>query len=222
MFDEFTATGTVANKYIKTTVVSGIIDSIGLIGVDADTAKITVRDGSAGTIIFQKTIGLSGGNASNGWDYYWTDPSVRKKQAFITGIPPYLNSYVTLELFGGGTIGIGNFILGTAQELGLPQYGLSSEILDYSTKNTDSFGRTTFVKRGFKRTMDMTMFIDKSNLPKVESTLEDIRATPILVVASEDPDYSETAIRYCFYKTFRTEINYPTFSLCNIQFEGLI
>jgi hypothetical protein len=222
MFDDLSSSGTEANKQILVTVASGVVTSIGLVAVNADVAKITVRDGLAGAIVFQKTIGLSGGNASNGWDYYFSDPTIRKRQAYISGIPPYLNSHVTLELTGTGAISIGNFILGVTKELGLPEYGVTSEILDFSKKTTDDFGRTTFVRRGFKRTMDCNMFIEKSQLSRIENLLEDVRSTPILVIASEDPAYSETAIRYCFYKSFRTEINYPTFSFCSIQFEGLI
>jgi hypothetical protein len=137
-------------------------------------------------------------------------------------MPSSSSAHITIELLGGSEVSVGNIILGTPKELGLPEYGLTSEIMDFSKKTTDDFGRTTFVKRGFKRTMDCNMFIEKSDLARVETLLEDVRSTPILVIASEDTDYSETAIRYCFYKSFRTEIHYPTFSFCSIQFEGLI
>jgi hypothetical protein len=222
VYTDTTSTGSVANKYLTTTVNIGSITSVALLGLTAESVIITVRDGLGGTILYTSTTAVSGGNVTNAWDYYFTDPAISSPQTYISGMPSSSSAHITIELSGGSEVSVGNIILGTPKELGLPEYGLTSEIMDFSKKTTDDFGRTTFVKRGFKRTMDCNMFIEKSDLARVETLLEDVRSTPILVIASEDTDYSETAIRYCFYKSFRTEIHYPTFSFCSIQFEGLI
>jgi hypothetical protein len=222
MFDDQTQTKSVANKEITLVIASGIIDTIGLIGVSADKVVITVRDGIAGAVVFTKTVGLTGGNPTNAWDYYFTEPTLRTTQAIIDGIPPYLNSYVTIALTGSGTISIGNLILGKGKDIGLVEYGASAGILDFSTKTTDIFGVTTFTKRGFKKTVSVRAFVDNAKLNVIQNNLYAIRATPCLWVGSTDPRLSESLVIYGFYKDFRTEIPYPDNSYISIEIEGLI
>lgn len=221
-FDVQTRTVAKANKEITFTVVSGIIDTIGLINVNADLAVITVREGLGGTVVFQKTIGLAGGNPTNAWDYYFLEPALRATQTIIEGIPPYVNSHVTVTLTGEGVISIGNLIMGKSKEIGLTEYGATSGILDFSTKTTDSFGLTSFVKRGFKKTVNLRSFVENSKLNVIQNNLYSIRATPCLWVASNDTRLSESLVVYGYYKDFNTEISYPEHSYITIEIEGLI
>jgi hypothetical protein len=222
MFDTQTATKSLANKEISFTVNSGIIDTVGMVGLDADMAVVTLRDGVAGAIVFTKTIGLTGGNPTNAWDYYFSEPTLRRTQLVVDGIPPYVNSYVTITLTGNAAIGVGNVFLGKNKDIGLAEYGLTSGMLDFSVKTTDAFGATTFVKRGFKKKVNVRTFVDNTALNLLQNLLYTLRAEPCLWQFSDDPDLSEATVLYGFYKDFSTDISYPTTSYVNIEIEGLI
>ena len=221
-FDSQSTTQAIANKEITFTIQTGIIDTVGLIGTDADSAVITVRNGLGGTIVYQRTLGLTGGNPANAWDYYFSSPTLRVTQAIVDEIPPYVNSYTTITLTGTGTIGIGNILFGKSKDIGLAEYGVQSGILDFSTKTTDTFGQTTFVKRGYKKRVNCRAFVDNDDLNQIQNTLYALRATPCLWILSNDPKLSEVLLVYGFYKDFSTEISYPTVSYINYEIEGLI
>lgn len=222
MFDSQTVTQSVANKKISVTVASGIIDTVALVNTDAELATITVRDGLGGIIVFQKTIGLTGGNPTNAWDYYFGDPTVRITQAVVEGIPPYVNSHVTVEITGNSEVKVGNLIMGKSVDMGLTITGATAGILDFSTKTTDTFGQTTFVKRGYKKTLAVQVEVQKERTNKLQNTLYALRSQPCLWVSTNDPELSEPLVLFGFYKDFSTEISYPTYSLCSIEIEGLI
>ena len=222
MFDKQTATKSIANKEISFTVNSGIIDTVGMVGLDADMAVVTVRNGLAGAIVFTKTVGLTGGNPTNAWDYYFSEPTLRRTQIVVDGIPPYVNSHVTITLTGGAAISVGNVFFGKNKDIGLAQYGLTAGIIDFSVKTTDAFGATTFVKRGFKKKVNVRTFVDNTALNLLQNLLYNLRAEPCLWQFSDDPDLSEATILYGYYKDFSTDISYPTNSYVNIEIEGLI
>jgi hypothetical protein len=222
MFDSQSTTQSIAAKEVIVTIASGIIDTVALINVSASFAEITVRDGLGGTIVFQKTIGLSGGNPANAWDYYFTDPTIKLTQGVVEGIPPFINSHVTIKLTDANTVKIGNVVIGRAKDLGLTTTGSQAGILDFSTKNTDAFGFTTFVQRGYKKTLSVQTEINKADINKVQNTLYSLRATPCLWLSTADPALSEPMVLYGFYKNFSTDISYPTHSLCSLDIEGLI
>jgi hypothetical protein len=221
MFDSYSSSQTSVNKSIKVQLTGAFATAIGFLNTNAETITVNIYTGVGGTLVYTNTTGL-GSSVTNAWDYYFTDPSVKRKQAYLSGLPASAAYLIEVELTGADMVNLGHLILGTEVELGYAEYGLTSDITDFSRKVTDDFGRTTFVKRGFKRNMELQMLIPNENLTAVENRLEEVRSTPILVLASDNPYYIETVLRFCFYKTFRTEISYPTFAFVSIQFEGLI
>ena len=222
MFDAQSTTTSVAAKEIEVTIQSGIIDTIACINLDATLAEITVRDGLGGTIVYHSVVGLTGGNPTNAWDYYFSDPTIRYTQFVLEGIPPYTNSHVTIKLTAPEGVSVGNVLLGKAKDLGITTAGAQAGILDFSTKTTDSFGFTTFVQRGYKKTLSVQTEISKANINKTQNTLYALRATPCLWLSTDDPELSEPMVIYGFYKNFSTDITYPTHSLCSLEIEGLI
>ena len=147
MFDNQSFTTSIANKAITSTVSTGVIDTVALINVSADMATVTVRNGLGGSVVYTKTAGLTGGNPTNAWDYYFSDPLLRTNQYIFDDIPPFSNSHVTLELTGGAEVSIGNLIVGKSKDLGLSVYGAQAGILDFSTKTTDFFCNTNLNQR---------------------------------------------------------------------------
>ena len=122
----------------------------------------------------------------------------------------------------GPSVSIGEFIFGTFHQIGATQYGHSFSITDYSRKDTDEFGTTTFVKRATAKRMSAPVLVPKGNYNGVVLLMESITSTPTVWIASEDPEYSAGAIVYGNWADFDLEIAYPTENLCNLEIQGLI
>lgn len=224
MFDQVVGTSTIATTSLTTVYAPGsIFNSVALINVDAAVIKITVRDGLSGPVVYENTAGLSGNNVTNWYDYFFLDPLLKRTQVVFSGIPPYINAHITIELSNslGIQVSVAQVVAGDLASLGKTQYGATAGIVDYSIKQTDEFGNTTFVKRAFSKRLNAQFFLENTDLNRVHAYLASIRATPAVWVASEDSKYEEALVVYGFYKEFSLDISYLNNSLYSIEIEGL-
>jgi hypothetical protein len=131
---------------------------------------------------------------------------------------------VTIHLINTNNlpIEVGKCVVGTSIDIGKTQYGASIGIIDYSTKTTDAFGNTTFVKRAFAKKLNARLLLDKSVFNTVVQTFYDVRSTPAAWIATDDTAYSKGALIYGYYKDFSVDISYPTMNSCSLEVEGLI
>lgn len=120
-----------------------------------------------------------------------------------------------------GDVRIGECLAGAYERIGDTEYGHSFSITDYSRKDTDEFGVTTFVERPFAKRMSCSVIVKKADYNRVINLFELIRAKPTIYVATEDPAYSAGAIVYGNYADFSLEISYPTENLCALEVQGL-
>ena len=138
----------------------------------------------------------------------------------MTDLPPYGDAHITVVLTGTGTVECGICLAGTFYTLGDTQYGASVGIIDYSRKETDAFGVTTFVRRAYSKRMSAKLMLDNVQMNKVQRVLADLRATPCAWIGADDVTYAPLQV-YGFYKDFSIEVAYPTASYCSLEVEGL-
>lgn len=200
----------------------GVIDSIALINMEATIAEIAVADPTNG-VVYTNIAGLSGSAVYDWYQYFFYDPLLKRTQVVFYSIPPYIDSLVTVRLSGsvGDIISVAQALFGNNYTVGKTQYGANVGIIDYSTKETDAFGTTTFIERAFSKRLNAQVILNNAELNRVQSFLYSIRAKPSVWIASDDPSYEESLVIYGFYRDFSTEIAYPTFSLCSLEIEGL-
>lgn len=223
MFDEQVNTVTTVTGDIVVTIAPGLIDSIYIGNVSGQTINVVVRDGLAGPIIYEQTQSLAGETVFDWYQYFFYDPLVTRTQVVFTNIPLYESAHVTITIDNGlSNARCGICVLGRIKEIGNVEYGASTGIIDYSRKETDEFGETTFVRRNFSKRLDAKVWLKTTNYNRVQRLLYDLRAKPVVWVGSNDPLYEEALIVYGFYRDFTTEISYPTLVYCNLQIEGLI
>lgn len=225
MFDAFVNTTTIATTQLTVTLAPGTaINSIALLNVDGAIITVTMRDGVSGPIVYENSIGLSGANITNWFDYFFLDPLLKRTQIVLQQLPLYANAYITIKIESstGAQVSIGQVVLGDLTILGQTQYGVSAGIIDYSIKQTDEFGTTTFVKRPNSKRMQGSFFLNNAQLNRVHRTLSSLTSTPAVWVASDNPLFEEALIVYGFFKDFSLDIAYPNNSLYSIEVEGLI
>lgn len=223
LFDQEVNTQSTRNDFIEVTVEIGSSDTISFLNLLANRVEVEVRDTLGGNIIYQSEQSLQGDIVIDWYQYFFFDYLSQRTQAIFSGVPTeFLTAHLTFRLFGVGQLRVGSVIFGKAVDIGSTQYGVSSGIIDYSRKETDEFGNTTFVRRNFSKKLNAAVMVNNFNLNRVQRLLYDIRSIPTLWIASDDPSYEEACVVYGFYRDFESVISYPTMSLCNLQIEGLI
>jgi hypothetical protein len=222
MFDDQVSSVSTASSDIIFAVKASAIDSASILNVIGTKTSISVTDISTKESVYHNSNQLSGDESIDWYSYFFYEEEFQRTSSLYLDIPVVSNSLITIKISGTGTVSAGNFIIGNIKFLGNTQYGVSAGIIDYSRKETDEFGSTTFTRRNFSKRMNASVSLTNANLNRVQRILYDLRATPILWLASTDSQFEEPLIIYGFYRDFSTEISYPTHSICNIQVEGLI
>jgi hypothetical protein len=228
MFDGQLVNKTEATNELTVFIAPGtIVQALAFFGLTGYAISVKMRIGSTtGTVVWEATQNLFGDESTSWFQYFFDDPffanSLKTQVVFRGNIPPAADAVFEVKITGTGTVSIGEAILGREYELGQTQYGLQAGITDFSRKETDEFGNTTFVKRPFSKRLDAEVWVRKLSIGRAHRILEDIRATPVVWLATDAPEYGEPSIVYGFYRDFSTQITYPTYSVLSLEIEGLI
>ena len=220
MFDDQISTATVSSTPLIVVMTPGLMNSIALLGLVGNQAVISITDGAGGPTVYSRTINLDGSYVYD-WYMYFFEPFTQIGEVVLTDIPPYSGARMTFTLSGSGNVAIGQLSFGTFYELGDAEYGASAGIIDYSRKDTDEFGVTTFVQRAYSKRMTARLMLDAMQMNKVQRVLSDIRATPAVWIGADGEMYSPLVV-YGFYRDFTIDVAYPTKSYCSLEIEGLI
>jgi len=219
MFDGEISTVTTKTTSLTVVLKPGYVNSLALFGLVGTTLDVTVRDALAGNIVYTHSQTLDGTIIAD-WYQYFFEPVVQLAEVVLTDLPPYGDAHITVVLTGTGTVECGICLVGTFYTLGDTQYGASVGIIDYSRKETDAFGVTTFVRRAYSKRMSARLMLDNVQMNKVQRVLADLRATPCAWIGADDVTYAPLVV-YGFYKDFSIEVAYPTASYCSLEVEGL-
>jgi hypothetical protein len=191
---------------------SQIHDSLLLVG--NNSAFITSN------IIYYSYKDLNTTLISNWYEYFFKEDDNLTELVF-ENIPVYTTTTTTVGIYDSTKTKVGVNVLGNIYSLGVTQYGAGAGIIDYSKKETDEFGNTTFTRRAFSKRMNVNIIFPSGDLKRIQKLLSEIRATPCVWVGTNDSTYSPL-VMYGFYRDFNLEIPYPEYSYCSLQVEGLI
>jgi hypothetical protein len=222
MFDSEVSTQTSATTSLTAVVKPGYVNSLAFFGLEGASIDITERDGLAGPIVYTASKTLDGAIIAD-WYQYFFEPTVQLAEVVFTDVPPYSNGHITVVITGA-TSKCGIMLVGTFYGIGETQNGASASIIDYSRKETDpEFGTTTFVRRAYSKRMNASMFLDNTQINKVQRVLADLRATPCAWIGS-DMTGMEPLTVFGFYRDFSINVAYggtSGHSLCSLEIEGL-
>ena len=219
MFDGKVSNQTVANSPLVFELEPGnIVSSIAFINLVGTSIRVEVFDGA--TPIYDSTKDLLGTEISDWWAYYFTEDE-QITQAVFSDLPLYYQPRIRVTLTGAGPVAIGQVVFGTRQEIGSLALGARSGIIDYSRKETNEFGDTTFVRRAFADEFSGQIFVQNNQLNSIKRLLRSLLSTPSLWIGTDDETYTETLVVYGWYRQHQVAITYPEHSLVDIEIEGL-
>lgn len=119
-------------------------------------------------------------------------------------------------------VSVNELVFGVAENLGRTAYGMRTGIVDYSKKETNEFGVTSFVRRGFSKTMSCNVYVENEDYNRVVETLQSVLAEPTAWIGTEVDGYSNGALIFGAFKDYTLTISYPTYSMLNIEVQGLV
>lgn len=219
MFDSEISTQTALASPLTVVIKPSYANSLALFGLEGNALTVTVCDGIAGPVVYNKALSLDGTIIAD-WYQYFFEPSVQLAEVVLTDLPPYGDAIITVEISGSGTVKCGDLTVGTMYMLGDTQFGASAGIVDYSRKDTSATGVTTLKKRGYSKRMSAQAMLDTAQINKVQRVLASLRATPCAWIGTDVAGY-EPLIVFGFYRDFSIDIAYSTVSYCNLEIEGL-
>jgi hypothetical protein len=197
------------------------INSLALLNLAATSVTVTMLDAPGGNTVYSSTTNLNF-TVIQDWYQYFFEPFDFLDTVVLTDLPPYVDCVLNISISNGSLpVSVGTCIYGNFNYLGDVQYGVTFGIRDYSVKDTDEFGNTTFVKRAYSKRMEPTIIVENSQLRGITNKLNEIRATPTVWIGTDIGEY-QPLIMFGFYKDYNIDISYPTTSLLRLEIEGLV
>lgn len=227
MFDSIVSTGTslvtsTSQPAMLVTVSPGICNGVATMDVTG-VSSVTCEMFDGATLVYTETKTVDNTFISNWYEYFFEPYDVFTDLVFGP-LPPYPSATVRLTFTPtvvGATVSCGAALYGNTVELGEVEYGASAGITDYSRKETDEFGITTLVERGFSKTASYTIQVATSQLRRVFSTLAALRATPAVWIASDDVDFTPLNA-FGYPKDWGVNVQYYGYAAFSIEIEGLL
>lgn len=221
MLDDSVSTLTTSAGSSMTIVLSpGRMDTLGLLDVDASEVRVQLSTIADGTF-YDVTHSMTDREVlTDSWSTYFYGGFINKSTLVLPELPVSVAVTLTLTFSkSSGTVACGLVTFGLSSVLGETQYGAKIGIIDYSRKETDAFGRTTLVQRSFAKTMDVALYLNRSQVDAVSRKLAEVRSTACLWVAANE-QYDSLSV-YGFFRDWSIGIEYFDGSTCNLTIEGL-
>jgi hypothetical protein len=219
LFDTSNSTQTTKATSLSYRITPGVaINCVALLNCIATTVRIQVVDPVRGTV-YDKTTSLAGTiPAPNWYDYFFSTPTPLD-QVIALDVPPCVNAYVQIDMTGT-TCSVGVLMMGYQNPLGVNnvKWGARAGMLDYSRKDTNTWGDTILTQRAYSKKREWAMEVPNAMIDEVERQLIAVRATACLWVGYQD--YAVTTV-FGFYRDWDITISYPDFSDCTLTIEGM-
>lgn len=186
MFDKAVGSQTSAQGAITVVIKpSELVNTLSLLNVVG--ATVTVSQADSG---YTRSKSLVRHDVNNWYDWFYEEP-IREGDVFFDGVPPYLNSNLTITVESAGApVAIGCCIIGKSRTLGKTQWDLTGGVLSYSSSTTDTFGYVTMVKRDNAKTLNFEVAIPAGFESEVYRLLRLYTDVEMLCIGAED--YSMT------------------------------
>ncbi len=219
MFDSQVSTATQHTGDLAVTLAPGGVSAVAVLDAVGAEVNVLMTDGAGGPTVYDHTISLDDAVITDWYEYLW-EPFGQRAEAIFTDLPTYSDCRVIVTITGSA-VQCGTLIVGTPYTFGDVETSPKIGITDYSQKDTDEFGVTTFVQRAFSKRLECVMVLQRSTFAAAFKVLSALRATPCVWVTSEDPDMSPLIV-YGFYRDFSIVVTYKTHMVCALEIEGLI
>lgn len=219
-FDGTVSTASMSeNGYKCTFQPKGRFESIAIFGLRGVDVKIRVKLGD--NEVFTKDVSLRGNRVTTGWKSYFFGEFDPVRDIVVRGIPPVgRSSIVEVEVVGVGQVGVGEILVGMFLDMGVVEHGAEHGSRSFTRITQNPFGDETLLKiKGAKRN-SYQLRIPKNRHRLITNWLVELDGVSAVFIGSDDPDY-EAFVVLGYLKDWFIAVDYPKYSLANIQINGL-
>lgn len=224
MFDVLRNTQSTAPEAITVEITPGVrIDSIALVGVDAQTATITMTDTGETETYYTHSEEMTTRDLADWYDYFF-DEFTFKPTLALFDLPPYAGAKITVALERtGGEVSCGGVVIGSNQFIGDVLHDGESDALNFSTVTRDEFGNATLVQRRSIPKINVTAVVDKTYVTAIYNLRKALNAEPAFWASLEDSDdgYFEAFAILGFYRRFTINAAQPEKAIVSLELEEI-
>jgi hypothetical protein len=222
--DRVTNTGSIEYSFTAPSNVTGVA----IFAPQGSSVNITVTDGS--TEIYNEDFDIIDTSDITDWlEFFTTDLSNASIEALIVNIPGYTGNVIDVTISGAtgsSTVRVGEIALGYVEVLGETEYGTQLSILDFSTKDTDTFGNFTIVERVFQNEVNFNFHLATTTAGKVKRKLAARRAKPTVYFADfitgpTDICLTTGSFAYGYYEDFDIPLTGPSLCFATLEARSL-
>lgn len=198
--------------------ISGRITTLALLELAGTSVNVTIETTVDGEIYSEDHSLVSLLGIDDWWPWLF-EPITYRTDLLLTDLPNDINPTISFSVTGPSEVRVGNVVAGREEYLGEAEYGLRLGRTDYSRIEEDrDFGVTKITRRGYSKIMDATVWTPADQTDYAFNLLADLRATPVLMIGTTQ---YVSAAQYGLVKDFRIALSYPTYSVIDVQFQGL-
>ena len=220
MFDTQVASPTSVTSPLTVVLKPGFINAIGMLGLDAEYATVTVKDAPAGNVVYSYSGSLEGSTPFDYYEYFFT-PFKPLTDLVLSGVDPYAAMEITVTLTKAtGLVGCGMLQVGDLVPLGMTQYGAKAKPKTYSYIKVNDYGENEIVKRKKAKDLTATAWLKLDEANSVLDTLSAMLDVPCIVVCSDSADYS--GLRSFGLVSGEISYDHPEDCLLSVSVNGLI
>ncbi len=175
MFDMLASAGTVGAVSPLTVVLApGRIQSLGLMGIDSDTATVSMMSGAEEDYPAEEHE-IDGSNITSRDEYFFA-PFRLQDLLFINDLPTYTDGQLTVTLaYDAGPITLTKLIVGTAIAVGKVQSAPEIRRSNFSKLDRADTGELIDItRRRFVRVVSQTVAVPKADVRNVNQALDDV------------------------------------------------
>ena len=210
MFDDYLNTQTERADAIEVYIKFNNCDRVAFFNVDATDIDLELTDDDTDMVVQTKNVDLSLG----GGEYHqWVVESL------------YIYADATLKISinkTGSTAKCGLCRIGPSTYIGTTQYGAKFGFVDYSIKDTNSFGQTYLNQGNWAKAPEITTVIDKSIVDAVYEDLAAARGTMVIIAGNEDYTDYEVLQIFGVIEDWKIRMDNPTIAWVDLTIRGAI
>jgi hypothetical protein len=140
----------------------------------------------------------------------------------------YAGDRIDISLIGSSSpgsslaiAGLRYLMAGFAYDLGETLQGARLGITDFSRRETDEFGTTTFVRRKFAKRLNVDVMLPTADLQRVFDLLTEMRGNVVLWVPGTSSELAPLSF-FGWCKDFGLTVAYTRHATCALEIEGVV
>lgn len=198
-----------------------VVTSVAFFGLIGDAITLTVRK-ATGQVRSTETKALIGRPGVVDWLTFFLAPYEQITQAVFMPLTCLPGDQLEVSITGPKAA-CSRMVYGQMVDMGWgPDYGATWGMDNYTSSDPDEFGYVDPETGDYAPRNNITFRVDKGRINATLNTLIAVRGTPVLLIASRDPDYLSALVNFGLVQDHSLPIERATHASMSFEFKGFV